>query len=231
MHEEGAIAFGTTSIENKMSLIKTIKLYSYFFIKRVFDLVCVLFGFIFLIPIILIVKLAYMFNKDFDRVIFTQKRIGKNGKEFKFFKFRTMVKDADEVLVKLLAENKELKEEYDLNKKLKHDPRITRVGRVLRKTSLDELPQIINVFLGQMSIIGNRPYLPREKEDMGYYFDEIVKTKPGLTGYWQVSGRSNTTFMERLKLEKYYSQHCGLKMDIKIFFKTFIVVLSKKGAR
>ena len=100
MQEEGTIVFGTTSIENKMSLAKTLRLYSYFFIKRVFDLVCVLFGFIFLIPIVLIVKLAYMFNKDFDRVIFTQKRIGKNGKEFKFFKFRTMVKDADEVLVK-----------------------------------------------------------------------------------------------------------------------------------
>ena len=228
MHEEGAMVF---AIENKLSIAKTIRLYSYLTVKRIFDLICAFIGFIFLIPLILIVKLAYMFHNDFERVIFTQSRIGKNGKEFKFFKFRTMVKDADLVLVKLLEENKELREEYEINKKLKHDPRITKVGRVLRKSSLDELPQIINIFLGQMSVIGNRPYLPREKEDMGYYFNEIVKTKPGLTGYWQVSGRSNTTFMERLKLEKYYSQHCGLRMDIKIFFKTFLVVLSKKGAR
>ena len=130
----------------------------------------------------------------------------------------------------MLEENEELREEYRINKKLANDPRITKVGKILRKTSLDELPQLINIFLGQMSIIGNRPYLPREKEDMGEYFNDILKTKPGLTGYWQVSGRSNCTFSERLKLEKYYSEHCGLKMDIKIFFKTFYVVLLRKGA-
>ena len=104
------------------------------------------------------------------------------------------------------------------------------MGKILRRTSLDELPQLVNVLKGDMSLIGNRPYLPREKEDMGQYFDTIVKTKPGLTGYWQVNGRSNTTFEERLKLEEYYSNHASLKMDIKILFKTVYVVLFHKGA-
>ena len=202
----------------------------YLAIKRTIDVYTGLVGVIFLLPIILIVKIAYMISGDFHPVIFTQKRIGKNGQEFKFFKFRTMVPNADEVLFKLLEENEELREEYELNKKLKDDPRITKLGKILRKTSLDELPQMINVFFGDMSLVGNRPYLPREKDDMGEYYNDIVKTKPGLTGYWQVAGRSKTTFKRRLQLEKYYSDHAGLRMDIKIFFKTFKVVLTKDGA-
>ena len=213
-----------------VSTTKTIRKYLYLGIKRLFDIIASLFGLIFLLPIALIVKISYMLTGDFKSIFFSQKRIGKYGKEFNFFKFRSMVKNADEVLFKMLEENEELREEYRINKKLANDPRITKVGKILRKTSLDELPQLINIFLGQMSIIGNRPYLPREKEDMGEYFNDILKTKPGLTGYWQVSGRSNCTFSERLKLEKYYSEHCGLKMDIKIFFKTFYVVLLRKGA-
>jgi undecaprenyl-phosphate galactose phosphotransferase len=172
-----------------------------------------------------------MFRGDFKSVFYSQYRIGKNGKEFKFYKFRTMVVNADEVLEKLLKEDKAAAKEYKINKKLKNDPRITKVGKFLRKTSLDELPQVINIFIGDMSIIGNRPYLPREKKDMGKSFDTIVSTKPGLTGYWQVSGRSDTTFAKRLELESYYSQHCGLKLDLKIFFKTFFVVLLRKGSR
>lgn len=225
-----AVAVSSAEEVKSKGIGKTIKLYSYLVIKRTFDLICAILGLLFLIPIALIVKISYMLTGDFHSIFFTQKRIGKNGKEFNFFKFRSMVKNADEVLFKMLEENEELKEEYRINKKLKNDPRITKAGKILRKSSLDELPQLINIFLGQMSIIGNRPYLPREKEDMGTYFKDIVKTKPGLTGYWQVSGRSNCTFDERLKLEQYYSNHYGLKMDIKIFFKTFKVVLLRKGA-
>lgn len=212
------------------SVLKTIRLYMYLVIKRTFDILIALIGLIFLLPITLFVKLAYMFQGDFKSVFFSQNRIGKYGKEFRFYKFRTMIKDADQVLFKMLEENEELREEYRINKKLRNDPRITKVGKFLRKASLDELPQVINVLLGHMSLIGNRPYLPREKEDMGEYFNDILKTKPGLTGYWQVSGRSDTTFEDRLKLEKYYSDHCGLRMDIKIFFKTFYVVILRKGA-
>lgn len=219
-----------------MDEMDTVKFYKlkmviYHVIKRMFDIFFAILGLIFLLPIALVVKISYMLNKDFHGIFFKQKRIGKNGKEFNFYKFRSMIPNADEVLFQLMKENKELREEYKLNKKLKNDPRITKMGNILRKTSLDELPQVINILKGDMSIIGNRPYLPREKEDMGKSFDIIVKTKPGLTGYWQTSGRSDTTFEKRLELESFYSIHCGLKLDTKIFFKTFSVVLGKKGAK
>ena len=204
--------------------------YIYRIVKRIFDLLCSIIGLVFLIPIIILVKILYIATGDFNSIFFTQKRIGINGKEFRLFKFRTMIPNADEALKKLLKENKKLSEEYKKNKKLKNDPRITKVGKILRKASLDELPQVLNIFVGSMTVIGNRPYLPREKKDMGKDYDVIVSSKPGLTGYWQVSGRSNTTFEERLKLEKYYSENCSLRMDIKIFFKTFKVVLFGKGA-
>ena len=210
--------------------ITTEKKYAYRIIKRTFDILCSLIGLLFLIPIALVIKIAYMCTGDFTSIFFVQNRIGKNGKEFKFFKFRSMCKDADEVLFRTLELDKIMAEEYKVNKKLKDDPRITKVGKIIRKLSLDEIPQFINVFLGDMSLIGNRPYLPREKQDMGKYFDDIVKTKPGITGYWQVNGRSDVSFQKRLELEQFYSNNAGLRLDIKIFFKTFEVVLLKKGA-
>ncbi len=203
----------------------TFSLYLYLGLKRFFDIIFSIIGIIFLIPISIIVKISYMITGDFSSIFFTQDRIGKNGKTFKFFKFRTMVPNADKILFELLEKDKKLAKEYKINKKLKNDPRITKAGKLLRKTSLDELPQLLNIFLGQMSFIGNRPYLPREKEDMGEYFDDIVKSKPGLTGYWQVMGRSDTTFEKRLKLESEYSKKMSLTLDIKIFFKTFLVIL------
>lgn len=203
---------------------------AYATIKRVFDICVGLIGLIVLIPVIIIIKIVSMCNGDFAKIIFTQNRIGKNGKEFKFYKFRSMVPNADEILFKMLEEDEEIAKEYKENKKLKNDPRITKVGNFIRKTSIDELPQLLNVLKGDMSLIGNRPYLPREKNDMGEYYKDIIKTKPGITGYWQVSGRSDVSFKERLKLEQYYSNHCGLRMDIKIFFKTFTAVLGHKGA-
>ena len=205
------------------------KHYMYSFIKRIFDIICGLLGIIILLPISIIVKICYMLSGDFHSIFLCQKRIGKNGKEFNFYKFRTMVPNADDMLVELLKDKK-LAKEYSINKKLAHDPRITKVGKYLRKLSLDELPQFINVLLGNMAMIGNRPYLPREKDDMGKYFKDIVKTKPGITGYWQVSGRSDISFKQRLKLESYYSKNQSLKLDIKIFIKTFSVVIFGKGA-
>lgn len=202
----------------------------YLSLKRIFDIFMSIIGLLLLIPIAFFIKIAYMLNGDFHSIFFVQERIGKNGKLFKFYKFRSMVPNADEILFRTLEIDKIMAEEYQKNKKLKNDPRITKVGRFIRKTSLDELPQFINVFLGDMSLIGNRPYLPREKNDMGAYYEDIIKTKPGLTGYWQVSGRSNTTFKERLKFEQEYSKCAGLKLDLKIFFKTFSVVLFRKGA-
>lgn len=212
------------------SIFASVKEAVYFFIKRLFDIVGGLVGLILLIPISLVIKIVSMCNGDFNSIFLVQNRIGKDGKEFKFYKFRSMVMNADEVLFKMLEENKEIAEEYKKNKKLKDDPRITKVGKFIRRTSIDELPQLLNVLKGDMSLIGNRPYLPREKEDMGKYYDDIIKTKPGITGYWQVSGRSDVSFEQRLKLEQYYSLHYGLRMDMKIFFKTFRAVLGHKGA-
>ena len=199
--------------------------------KRLFDIIFSFIGLIFLIPITIILKIAYMCTGDFHRIFFVQERIGKNGKIFKFYKFRSMVPNADEVLFRTMELDKIIAEEYQKNKKLKHDPRITKMGKFIRSTSIDELPQLINIFLGHMSFVGNRPYLPREKKDMGEYYEDIIKTKPGLTGYWQVNGRSETTFEERLDLESYYSNNASLILDIKIFLKTFKVVLFKIGAR
>jgi len=212
------------------TLFFRIKRAIYFIWKRTGDILVSLIGLVLLIPITIIIKIAYMCTGDFHSIIFTQDRIGKDGKHFKFYKFRSMVPNADEVLFKKLAEDEKLAEEYAMNKKLKNDPRITKIGRIIRKASIDETPQFINIFLGDMSLIGNRPYLPREKKDMGNHYEDIIKTKPGLTGYWQVSGRSDLSFKKRLELETYYSKHAGFKLDTKIFFRTFKVVLGGKGA-
>jgi len=221
-----------TMISNtKVVSLKEIKHKAYLFVKRTADIIIAIVGCLFLLPVALIIKICNLVTGDKHPMILSQKRIGKNGKEFDFYKFRSMIPNADEALFKLLEKNEERRKEYELNKKLENDPRITKVGKFIRKTSIDELPQLINILKGDMSLIGNRPYLPREKKDMGKYFDDIVKTKPGLTGYWQVNGRSETSFGERLTLEKYYSRHASLKMDINIFFKTFYVVLKHKGSK
>ena len=201
----------------------------YFIIKRLFDIFTSLIGILFLLPISLVIKICALLTGDTSPILFTQNRIGKNGKEFKFYKFRSMVPNADEVLEEMLKDEK-IKEQYKKNMKLENDPRITKIGSFIRKTSIDELPQLINVLKGDMSMIGNRPYLPREKEDMKEYYNDIIKSKPGITGYWQVSGRSNINFKERCKLESFYSNNYNLKLDLKIFIKTFYVVLFKKGA-
>lgn len=202
----------------------------YLSFKRLFDILIGIVGIICIVPLAFIIKAVSICNRDYNSIFFKQKRIGKNGKLFTMYKFRTMVPDADNVLYQLMQTDEEFRKEYTLNKKAKNDPRITKIGKVLRKTSLDEIPQFINVFLGHMSLVGNRPYLPREKEDMGIYYNDIIKTKPGITGLWQVSGRSNTTFNERLIIERKYSKIYSFKLDVKIFFKTIIQVIKKDGA-
>lgn len=197
--------------------------------KRIIDIVGGLVGSIITLPVILIIKLAYMATGDFNPIIFKQERIGKNGKVINIYKFRSMVMNADEVLFKLLEEDEEAAREYKRYKKLKNDPRITKVGNFIRCTSLDEFPQFFNVLKGDMSLVGPRPYLFREKEDMGEYFDIIVQSKPGVTGYWQVNGRSNTDFGKRLVLDEYYTNHKSLIMDLKIIIKTIKQVFFKEG--
>lgn len=217
--------------EQTASFAITFKESMYLFVKRTFDIIVGILGCLLLIPVTIVIKIVNMCNGDFGKVFFTQERIGKNGKLFKFYKYRSMVPNADKVLEELLANDEELAKEYKRNKKLNNDPRITPAGKIIRKFSIDELPQFINVLNGTMSLIGNRPYLPREIPDMGEAYDEIILTKPGITGLWQVSGRNNIPFYRRLELESYYSRHYGIRMDTRIFFKTFKVVFFGRGAK
>ena len=146
------------------------------------------------IPIMIAVMINNLKDGDFGPIFFKQERIGKNGKLFKMYKFRTMVKNADKKLEELLETDEAARKEYKKYKKLKNDPRVTKFGAFLRKTSLDEFPQFLNVLKGDMTLVGPRPYLPREKEDMGSYYDYIIKHKPGITGYWQISRKKRCDF-------------------------------------
>ncbi|MBR3232746.1 sugar transferase [Candidatus Saccharibacteria bacterium] len=155
---------------------------AYKIIKRIFDLIFGLIGSLFIIPLAVFIKLAYVLTGDFGSIFFSQKRIGLHGKEFNFYKFRTMVKDADLKLVELL-EQEPYKSEWQKYRKLKNDPRISKMGHILRRTSLDEFPQFLNVLKGDMSIVGNRPYLPREREDIAdHVYENLISVKPGVTG-------------------------------------------------
>lgn len=208
----------------------SIKKYLYFGVKRLFDILIALIGCLFLLPIILIVKMSYLLHKDFDSIFFRQKRIGKNGKEFNLYKFRSMVPNADEVLKELLKDPK-YKEEWDLNQKFEHDPRITSMGNILRKTSLDELPQFINILIGDMSLIGPRPLVPGELDSHNGIHELYESVRPGISGWWAANGRSATTYERRLELEYYYVQHCSLILDIRCVFRTIKAVIFKTGAK
>lgn len=188
-------------------------------------------GVIALIPITIILFIVNKCSKENKGPLFyEQLRIGKNGKEFRLYKYRSMVTHADEKLWEYLNKNEEAKQEYCKYKKLKYDPRITRLGKFLRKTSLDEFPQFINVLKGDMSLVGPRPYLYREKEDMGEKYHEIITVKPGLTGYWQVNGRSNVEFEERVKMDVDYIRKRNLWLDFTLLIKTVLKVFNRRGA-
>ena len=198
--------------------------------KRVIDIIGGITGVIMLVPMICGIYIARKINKERGSMFYVQERIGKDGKKFKIYKFRSMVIGADRALEEYLEKNPEAKEEYSKYKKLKNDPRVTKTGEFLRKTSIDEFPQFINVLKGEMSLVGPRPYLPREKEDMGKAYCSIVKCKPGITGLWQVSGRSETSFEERIELDLEYYKKRNLKEDILILKQTVVNVIKRKGA-
>ena len=200
------------------------------FIKRFIDILAGIVGVITLLPLMVYVKYKYVKSGDYDNIMFSQYRIGKNGKLIKIYKFRSMIPNAEKELERLMKEDPKIKEEYLTNKKLKDDPRITPVGHFLRKTSLDEWPQFINVLKGEMSFIGPRPYLPREKEDMGQYYDSIIKLKPGVTGMWQANGRSDVEFSYRCKLDDYYYHNWSIWLDFTIMYKTVKSVVYGKGS-
>ncbi len=198
--------------------------------KRLIDILGGFVGVILLIPITIILFFANLIAKDNGPLFYTQERIGENGKVFKMYKFRSMIVGADQKLKKYLEENEEARKEYKKYKKMKNDPRVTKIGNFIRKTSIDEIPQFINVLKGEMSLVGPRPYLLREKDDMKYFYKYIVSCKPGITGYWQINGRSNVTFEERLQMDMDYFRQHDLKNDIKILEKTVEKIVRKEGA-
>ena len=199
--------------------------------KRTIDIIAGLVGTILLIPITILVWFVRIIKKENNGpLFFEQLRIGKDGKQFRMYKYRSMCMNADETLKKYLEENEAARKEYKKYKKLKNDPRITKVGCFLRKTSLDEFPQFINVLKGDMSLVGPRPYLPREQKDMGEYYSSIIKVKPGITGPWQVRGRNKLDFEDRMNLDVEYVNNMSIKNDLKMVWKTVTKVVKKDGA-
>ena len=199
---------------------------NYMRVKRVFDVVISTIGLIMLSPIFLILAIIVKLDSK-GPVFFAHTRYGKNGKKFKMYKFRTMYENAQDMINDFTPEQmKEWKENF----KLKDDPRITKVGKFLRKTSLDELPQIVNIMKGDLSIIGPRPVIEEELEKYGENKEKFLSVTPGLTGYWQANGRSSTTYEQRMEMELYYIDHISPKLDFKIFFKTIESVIKKEGA-
>ena len=214
----------------KMNKVSVRKL-GYLFVKRVFDIVCGLIGVICMIPLMLIVKLITVCSGDFHSIFYFQKRIGKAGKEFRLYKFRSMVPNADEILQQTLKTDKVRAEEWKKYQKFENDPRITKIGNILRKTSLDEVPQFINILKGDMSMIGPRPLIPGELDSHNGNHEIYESVRPGITGWWACNGRSATTYEERLELEYYYVKNRSLWLDIKCVFKTISAVICKKGAK
>lgn len=197
--------------------------------KRIFDLLISFLLFIICIPLFIIIGIAIKIDSK-GPIFYKHKRIGKNGKTIYLYKFRSMHKDADKKLKELLK-NPKIKKEWDEYYKLDDDPRITRVGKILRITSIDELPQLINILKGDMTLIGPRPLVDGEIDKYGKNKEKFLSVTPGVTGWWACNGRSCRTYEERMELELYYIDNMSLWLDIKIFFLTIIAVLRGHGAK
>ena len=198
----------------------------YLFVKRVTDILGALIGLILLSPIFLIVAIAIKLDSK-GPIIFGHTRKGLGGKDIKVYKFRTMYENSKEIFDNFTEEQKQ---EFYKNFKLDNDPRITKIGNFLRRSSIDELPQLINILNGSMSIVGPRPIVEKEIALYGEYAPKLFSVVPGLTGYWQANGRSDTTYQERIKMDMYYIDNRSLGLDLKIIFKTFISVIKGEGA-
>ena len=193
--------------------------------KRTIDIVCSLFGLLVLSPVLIIVSILIKLESD-GPIIFSQDRIGYKGQKFKMYKFRSMVVNAEE-LKKKLAEQNEMSGPMF---KMKNDPRVTKVGKFIRKTSIDELPQLINILKGEMSLVGPRPSLPKEVKEFEPWMMERLEVKPGLTCYWQVSGRNDIDFEDWMKLDIKYVRERSFLLDMKLIFKTFFVLFGDEHA-
>ncbi len=206
----------------KSKKIRRLKFYNLY--KNLLDF---LFSIIFLIaslPFFLVISILIKLSSR-GPIFFLQERIGKNNIPFKCIKFRTMHPEAKDILENLLMKDEKLKIEFEKNHKIKNDPRITTIGKLLRKTSLDELPQFINVLKNEMSIVGPRPIVDKEKKKYGKNLQKVLSVRPGITGLWQVSGRNNLTYKTRVKLDLIYIENYSLLMDIRILIRTFGVML------
>ena len=198
-------------------------------IKRAFDLVLCLLGLVVVVPVCAIIAIAVRLDSK-GPAIFVHHRIGQGGRTFPCYKFRTMIPDAEAVLKDYLARHPEARKEWEKDYKLKDDPRVTRLGAFLRKTSLDELPQVFNVLKGDMSLVGPRPIVRGEIPKYGEYFRDFCIVPPGITGMWQASGRSDTTYEERVQMDTWYVRNWSVWIDITYLCKTFWIVLARKGA-
>ena len=202
----------------------------YRFFKRFFDIVLSVFALVVLFPGMLLVSLVIFLDDPHGSPIFIQKREGINRKPFKLLKFRSMVVNAEEILEELKRQGKCIKDPKDPTYKLKDDPRITRVGRFIRKTSIDELPQLVNIILGQMSIVGPRPPLPKEVNQYNDFALQRLLMRPGLTCIWQSTyNRDDVPFTEWMKMDVRYIHKCGFLLDCKLILKTFAIVFSANG--
>jgi Undecaprenyl-phosphate galactose phosphotransferase WbaP len=197
--------------------------------KRLMDLSAALVGGALLLPLLFYIAVAVKLSSR-GPIIYGHERIGRGGRRFRAWKFRTMFENAGDVLEYYLEQHPELREEWEQDHKLRYDPRVTRIGRFIRKTSLDELPQLWNVIRGQMSLVGPRPIVNAEVEKYGPYFRLYTVVKPGITGLWQVSGRNNTTYEERVQLDAYYVRNWSPWLDVYLLLKTVRIVLFAKGA-
>ena len=198
----------------------------YIFLKRLIDIIGSLFGIILLSPVFIIVGILIKLEDPKGSIVFTQERNGQHTRTFKMYKFRSMVHDAEELL-KYLQDKNEMDGPVF---KIKDDPRITKIGKIIRKTSIDELPQLFNVLKGEMSLVGPRPPIPREVEQYNEYQMQRLLVKPGLTCYWQVGGRNDIDFDEWVELDLKYIRERNLWVDIKLIFKTVGVFLGDKNA-
>lgn len=201
---------------------------AYLGIKRIMDVLLSMIALFLLSPIFLILIILIKIDSK-GSIFYKHKRIGKNGEYIYLYKFRSMYSDSKERLEELLKDNK-IRKEWEKNYKLEDDPRITKIGSILRKTSLDELPQLLNILKGEMSIVGPRPVIDGEIEKYGSNKEKFLSVTPGLTGWWACNGRSCTTYEERMKLELYYVDHCSILLDIKCILKTVIAVVKRDGA-
>ena len=207
--------------------IKVIKQSFYITMKSFFDIFFSLIILILFSPFFLIISLLIKFSSR-GPIFFLQKRIGKNNKPFYCIKFRTMHPEAQDMLENIMLNNEKLRKEFQETQKLKNDPRITVIGNFLRKTSLDEVPQFLNVIRKEMSIVGPRPIVDEEKHKYGNVFSKVISVNPGITGLWQVSGRNNLTYKKRIYLDELYVNNINLLMDIRIIIRTFGVILFPK---